>query len=94
MYFVEIKMGLIFMHLYSPGITVGGLKQVGSFLFHVILITSLYGCPCFIDGETEAQNDDISFVRSLLWRWQSENSKQVLAFSTVTRDAFVICCVN
>lgn len=82
MYLVEIKMILIFMHLYSPGTTVGGLAQVGSFLFHLILITSLDVCPS-IDGETEAQND-IYFVRSPLWMWQSENSKKVLAFSTVT----------
>lgn len=70
------------MHLYSPGTIVGGLAQVGSFLFHLILITFLYGCPCFIDRETEAHNDDIYFVRSPLWMWQSENSKRVLAFSS------------
>lgn len=29
-----------------------------------------------------------------LWMWQSENSKKVLAFSTVTHDTCVICCVN
>lgn len=35
-------MNLTCMHLSSPGATVGRLAQVGSFLFHLILITPLW----------------------------------------------------
>ena len=72
-----------------------GLAQVRSFSFHSVLITSLYGCPCFIDGETEARKDDVSFVRSPMCMWQSEKvPRKFLLSPPLPCDAFLICCVN